>query len=141
MSLFEGREAKKRKSHFKNLVALSAIDGAIYESEKKFLFILGLKWKLSEKEVKDVISNPKKIDFTPPKNSMERFSQLFDLVSMMVVDGYIDRREMDFCMTIATKLGFRPTIVPELLDKIVNAIRASVTEARLKNEIADFLRD
>jgi len=139
MSLLEGKEAKKRKSHFKNLVTLSIIDGVIRESEQKLLLAIGLRLKLSKKEIKSVISNPQKIKFTPPKDPGERFSQLFDLIAMMLVDEHIDRREMDFLMTVATNLGFRPTAVQELVSKIVKAITESVPEEKLKREIADFL--
>jgi uncharacterized protein YajQ (UPF0234 family) len=139
LGLFEGKEAKERKSHFRNLVVLSMVDGVIRENELKFLFVLGRRLKLSEKDIKSVLKSPDKIKFTPPTDPKERFSQLFDLIAMMMIDRHVDRREMDFCMTIASGLGFRPTVVQELVNKIVKAITESVPKERLSIEVANFL--
>jgi len=139
MGLLEGKDAKKRKSHFRNLVVLSMVDGVIRESELRFLLVLGRLLKLSEKEIKSVLKNPDKIKFTPPTDSKERFSQLFDLIALMMIDRHVDRREMDFCMTIASGLGFRPTVVQELVTKIVKAITESVPKEKLSIEMTSFL--
>ncbi len=139
MGIFEGKETKKRKSHFKNLVALSMADGVLRESEIKLLSLIGSRLNLSKKEIKSVFQNPSKIQYNRPTDSKERFSQLFDLIALMMVDGNIDRREMDFCMTVASSLGFRPTAVQELVDKIVKAIKDSVPKEKLRTEMSDFL--
>jgi len=139
MGLLEGKEAKKRKSHFKNLVTLSMVDGVLRESELQLLYALGRKLKLSEKEIKSVLKNPHKIKFTPPTDPKERFFQLFDLIAMMMIDKHVDRQELDLCMTIASGLGFRPTVVQDLVNKIVGGITESVPKEKLRTEISDFL--
>ncbi len=142
MGLFERKKEKERKSHFKNLVVLAAIDGKIDEREKELLYHIGRHWGLRLGEVSSVIteifSKPEKIKFVPPKNTAERIEQLFDLIYMMLIDGVIDEREFDFCTVVSVKMGFPPSMVHRIVTDIIEKIKEGATKEEVKKVSEDL---
>lgn len=59
--------------------------------------------------------------------------QLLDAVFMMVIDGEIDRREMELCQAIAIKLGFPSSVVPKLV--IIEGIRKGQERGSVVSEV------
>jgi hypothetical protein len=45
--------------------------------------------------------------------------QLVDMIRIMLADGQIDQREIDLCITLATRMGFRPSQVTALVQHIM----------------------
>lgn len=130
--LFESFDKKKRKSHFKNLLAVAMADGNLDNVEFEYIMQLATKCYMSQDEVKRVIDFPEAISFHPPRTERERFDQMYDLVTVMLVDGRIDDREMQLCKVFAMKLGFNPAIVDKLvLDLIDNALEGVAKDVAL----------
>ncbi|WP_321827222.1 tellurite resistance TerB family protein [Maribacter dokdonensis] len=130
--LFESFDKKKRKSHFKNLLAVAMADGNLDNIEFDYIMQLADKCYMSRDEVKRVLDFPEAITFHPPKTNRERFDQMYDLVTVMLIDGRIDDREMQLCKVFAMKLGFKPAIVDKLvLDLIDNAVEGVAKEIAL----------
>jgi len=121
--LFESFDKRKRKSHFKNLLAVAMSDGKLDNIEFDYIMTLAEKCYMSQEEVQRVIDFPEQISFYAPKTNKERFDQIYDLVCVMLIDGKIDERERSLCKMFAIKLGFRTAIVDKLIiDIIDNAI-------------------
>ncbi|MEJ7662590.1 MAG: TerB family tellurite resistance protein [Hymenobacter sp.] len=74
-----------------------------------------------------------------PTTDSDRFDQIFDLVDMMLSDGIVDENEMDFCIMMAEKLGFRKAIVGVLVRKISQGVKDGLPEDRIKEESLSFL--
>jgi hypothetical protein len=74
-----------------------------------------------------------------PHNDSDRFDQIFDLVDMMLADGIVDETEMDFCIMMAEKLGFRKAIVGVLVRKISQGVKDAIPRERIKEESLSFL--
>ncbi|MDF1751422.1 MAG: hypothetical protein P1U89_01480 [Verrucomicrobiales bacterium] len=123
MGLFDSKESKEKKSHFKNMISLAMIDGDYDESEHSFLVDRGMVWGLTRKEVDAVLKDPQKIKFVVPDNPDKCIAQLYDLIVMMLADGVIQQDEMDFVQTLATRMGFRPSDVPRMLEGIIEQAR------------------
>src|SRR5690606_26684297 len=109
-NLFESEQTKKIKSHLKNLGALEKVDGHIDTAEMNYIVSLGRKNGLKPEDVRTLIANSASVKLELPTNDSERFDQIYDLVEMMLADGIVDDNEMDFCIDMATKLGFRKAI-------------------------------
>lgn len=137
--MFESYDKRKRKSHFKNLLAVAMADGKMENVEFDYLIQLANKCYMSEEEVKRVIEHPEAIAFVPPKTSRERFDQIYDLVTVMLVDGDINQNELTLCKNFAIKLGFRPIIIDDMLKNIINSIIKGILAETAINEFADFL--
>ena len=136
---FENESAKKIKGHLLNLAALAKADGHVDAREMAFIVAVGKKNGLAESEVKDLVSGAKGTSAELPDTDSERFDQIYDLVHMMLADGIVDENEMDFCIMMAEKLGFRQAIVGVLVRKISQGVKDGVPQEQTKEESLGFL--
>ena len=137
--LFENDQAKKIKGHLLNLAALAKADGHIDEREMSFILAVGKKNGMSAADVKELVSGAKGASTELPSTDSERFDQIYDLVHMMLADGIVDENEMDFCIMMAEKLGFRKAIVGVLVRKISQGVKDGFPHDRIKEESLQFL--
>lgn len=136
---FESEETKRLKSHISNLGALAKVDGHLDPSEMKFIIAIGEKHGLKPDDVRELLSDVKVKPPQLPKNDSERFDQIYDLVEMMLADGIVDESEMDFCINMAAKLGFKKSIVGVLVRKITVGVKDGLTRDNIKREAQAFL--
>ncbi|OGX85301.1 hypothetical protein BEN47_15185 [Hymenobacter lapidarius] len=136
---FENEQAKKIKGHLLNLAALAKADGHIDAREMNFIVAVGKKNGMSSADVQALVSGDKGGNTELPTNDSERFDQIFDLVDMMLADGVVDETEMDFCIMMAEKLGFRKAIVGVLVRKISQGVKDGIPRERIKEESTSFL--
>jgi len=136
---FENEQTKKIKSHLANLAALAKADGHIDAREMNFILAVGKKNGISASDVQALVSGSKTADSHLPTNDSERFDQIFDLINMMLADGIVDETEMDFCIMMAEKLGFRKAIVGVLVRKISQGVKDGLSQDRIKEESLSFL--
>ncbi|SNC60783.1 hypothetical protein SAMN06265337_0331 [Hymenobacter gelipurpurascens] len=136
---FENEQIKKVKSHLMNLAALAKADGHIDEREMSFIVAVGKKNGMRADDVRSIVGNASAITMVLPDNDSERFDQIFDLVDMMLADGVVDDHEMDFCIDMAAKLGFRKAIVGVLVRKISLGVKDGLPREQIKEETQSFL--
>lgn len=136
---FENEQAKKIKGHLLNLVALAKADGHIDAREMSFIVAVGKKNGMSASDVQTLIAGATGASNDLPTNDSDRFDQIFDLVDMMLADGVVDETEMDFCIMMAEKLGFRKAIVGVLVRKISQGVKDALPRERIKEESNAFL--
>jgi uncharacterized membrane protein YebE (DUF533 family) len=136
---FENEQTKKIKSHIVNLAALAKADGHIDEREMNFIVAVGRKNGLRPADVRSVVANSGSVGLLLPDNDSERFDQIFDLVDMMLADGVVDDHEMEFCINMACKLGFRKAIVGVLVRKISLGVKDGLPREQIKEETQSFL--
>ncbi|UOQ77621.1 TerB family tellurite resistance protein [Hymenobacter sp. 5516J-16] len=137
---FENEQTKKVKSHIMNLVALAKADGHIDEREMSFIVAVGKKNGMRADEVRSIVGNASAVRLIIPENDSERFDQIFDLVDMMLADGVVDDTEMDFCVDMAEKLGFRKDIVAVLVRKISQGVKDGFPASRSRRIRRRFWR-
>lgn len=140
LTIFESKKTKVQKSHVRNLVALAKADGQVSASELEFIQKIGVKQGLKEAEITSIIEDTKTKELELPLNDAERFDQIFELVQMMTIDGQIDDNEMDFCILMAEKLGFRKAIVGVLVRKISLGLTTGLNKEAIKSESEAFLQ-
>ncbi|MCC9134917.1 TerB family tellurite resistance protein [Pontibacter silvestris] len=138
-SFFESEETKKLRSHITNLGALAKIDGHVDPTEMNYIISIGKKHGMKADEVRNLISNTSKSMPHLPTNDSERFDQIYDLVEMMLADGIVDESEMEFCINMASKLGFKETVVGVLVRKISIGVKDGLARELIKQDAEDFL--
>ncbi|GGG57069.1 tellurite resistance TerB family protein [Hymenobacter glacieicola] len=138
---FENEQTKKVKSHIMNLVALAKADGHIDEREMSFIVTVGKKNGMRADEVRSIVGNASAVQLIIPDNDSERFDQIFDLVDMMLADGVVDDTEMDFCVDMAEKLGFRKDIVAVLVRKISQGVKDGFPRQQIKDDTLEQLQN
>lgn len=139
MDIFNTKKTKGIKSHINNLVYIAKSDGNFSVAEKKLIFEIGLKNGLSNEKLKKIIRSEKPIEFKIPKNDSRRFDQVADLAKMLLADGSYTENEIEACIELAEKLGFKKAIVGILVRKIVIGLSEGKPVEDLKKECGDFL--
>jgi uncharacterized tellurite resistance protein B-like protein len=139
LTIFDTKKSKLQRSHLKNLINLAKADGVITDSEKEYIYKVGEKHGLKSSELDSMIMETSPVEVKIPSNDSERFDQIFDLVQMMLADGSIDDSEMDFCIVMAEKLGFRKAIVGILVRKISIGLSTGLDKDAIKKESESFL--
>ncbi|MFN3405467.1 MAG: TerB family tellurite resistance protein [Cytophagaceae bacterium] len=132
---FGNKNRRKYKDHIKNLIALARVDGIVSEPERDYIFKVGLKAGFKEEEIDEILHEAPNLEFKIPVNDGERFDQIFELVQLMLTDGVIEDNEMDFCIEMAEKLGFRKAIVGILVRKISIGINSGLNRDAIKKEV------
>ncbi len=131
---FENEQTRKIKSHIMNLAALAKADGHIDEREMNFIWPWDEKRHALGRCAAPLSGNASTHRHVLPDNDSERFDQIFDLVDMMLADGIVDDTEMDFCMIMAEKLGFRKAIVGVLVRRISQGVKDGLPRDQIKDE-------
>ena len=122
MIVFDQQLSDERiKSHIIQLYQLAKIDELLKQEEKDFLYHLGRKNGIDEATVDRYLEEARDQEIVLPKDRKERLIQLYDYVSMMLVDGKLDDREAIMCSAMAEKLGFNKALVNSLTKAIVTA--------------------
>lgn len=136
---FESEEVKKLKSHITNLGALAKADGHVDPTEMDFIISIGEKHGMKPSEVRSLLSHVEEVKPQLPTNDSERFDQIYDLVEMMLADGIVDESEMEFCISMAARLGFKKAIVGVLVRKISVGVKDGLSREDIKKEAQAFL--
>ncbi len=103
MSL-DTRKKQIKVEHFMNLIAVAFADGKIEPEEEEFFMERGEEFGMTDDEIREIINNAHQLQFQVPMNQTDREEQLSDAVYMAMVDGEIDDKEYELCLTIAEKL-------------------------------------
>lgn len=138
-SLFESNKDKKFKKHLRNLVFLAKVDGKLNEVERDLIFRIGLRYGLKDYFIAELIEEVPDFDFRLPASDYERFDQIYDLVQLMVSDGVVDDHELDFCVEMAERLGFRKAVVGVLVRKISQGVSSGMNKDLIRREAEAFL--
>ncbi|WP_299701895.1 TerB family tellurite resistance protein [uncultured Pontibacter sp.] len=138
-SFFESEAEKKLKSHITNLGALAKADGHVDPSEMDFIISIGERHGMKPNDVRNLLSNLQEVKPQLPTNDSERFDQIYDLVEMMLADGIVDESEMEFCINMAVRLGFKKAIVGVLVRKISVGVKDGLSREQIRSDAQAFL--
>jgi uncharacterized tellurite resistance protein B-like protein len=106
------------KSHIKNLIEIAAADGNFGLDEQQLLRSIAKRNNISDSQLKEIHSDPSRVAFEAPKDDIEKFHQLYDLVHMMSIDKTIHSEEVRLCELFAIKFGYNKERVKELIETV-----------------------
>lgn len=109
--------SEERKSHIKNLITVAMADGHLAEEEWALLLRIAQRLNMSTEEIQNIKNNPGETKFVVPKKYQDKLQQVNDLVALMMVDGDIDKKELELCKKLALKLDLLPRVVNDLVNK------------------------
>ena len=125
-----------RKFELNVLITLAAIDHVVEARESRLIHLIGKSNQISQSEIDEMIKRPETIQGFGVMTDDEKFEHLCYLIRMMKADGHIIRDEIDFCETIASRLGYKRGVVRELSAHIYAdiAVPADIDLLRTKAE-------
>lgn len=108
---------KERLSLLTELIKLAKSDENLRQSEFEFLYAIAKQLKISDEQFENLFNNY--IEFTPPKNEMDRIVQFQRLILMMNVDQNVSEEEVNHVRQIGIRMG----LAPRATDKVLAAMR------------------
>ncbi|ADR21264.1 hypothetical protein MATR_11070 [Marivirga tractuosa] len=112
---------EKIYSHLIHLYQLAKIDNRFVKEEKRYLYALGRKNGVAEKEVDEIIDEGSEVKFHEPDTLKEKIIFLYEYIQMMLVDNKLDEREAQMCALIAERMGLDRGLVGSMTNSIVTA--------------------
>jgi hypothetical protein len=111
-----------KKAELNVLINLAAIDHIIDVKEVNLIHMIGKANGMTKDEVDHMIQNPTTITKMDAMSDEEKFEHLYYLILMMKSDGRVLKTEIDFCETIAHRLGYKRGVVGALSKHIYSDI-------------------
>jgi len=102
----------------KLLVTLARIDGEMAGKERDYIINIGKAHGFPESSVETLFYSSHETIIYKDLSADQRFNYIFNLVQLMKLDERLYKEEIKFCANIATRLGYKPEVMFELLLKI-----------------------
>ena len=115
IGFFEFQYLSFKKKSLGNLIALAKADGHLDPAEEHLLYKLGAKYGLKDRQISVMINSDKSYKMFSPHSHDEKMNMFYDIMQLVYADGIVASQEIDFCHSIAEKFGYKPEIVPWLL--------------------------
>lgn len=122
------------------LINLAAIDHIIESKESKLIHLIGKANQISSDEIEAMIKNPEPVSGFGIMTPDEKFDHLCYLIRMMKADGRIINDEIEFCESLAERLGFRKGVVRELSGHIYSDPNIQSDKELLRKKADKYLR-
>jgi len=123
------------------LINLAALDHIIETREAKLIHLIGKANQLTAVEIDEMIKRPEPIQGFGVMTQDEKFEHLCYLIRMMKSDGQVIRDEIDFCETIAERLGYKKGVVRELSAHIYGDLSVPSDKELLYKKAERFFRE
>ena len=115
IGFFEHQYLSYKKNHIKNLLALAKADGHMHEKEIQFLFKIGKRYGLKNRQIQELIDSQEKFEIIVPDNHNDKMNLLYDLILMVYADDVVNKHEVEFCQDMANRFGLKKELVEWLL--------------------------
>lgn len=122
------------------LINLAALDHIIEARESRLIHMIGRANQLTTAEIDEMIRRPEPINGFGVMTQDEKFEHLWYLIRMMKADGQVIKDEIDFCETIANRLGFKKGVVRELSAHIYADIAVTTDIEFLRKKAERFIK-
>jgi hypothetical protein len=128
-----------KKAELNVLINLAAIDKIIDPKEVKLIHMIGMANSISKEEIDYMIKNPQTIIDMAYMTADEKFEHLYYLITLMKADGKIFQNEIDFCETIAFRLGYRKGVVAAMSQHIYSDITVRTDRELLRSKSDQYI--
>jgi hypothetical protein len=125
-----------KKAELNVLINLAAIDRIIDVKEINLIHMIGKANGISSHEIDYMIENPTTITRMDAISDEEKFEHLYYLILMMKSDGRVLKTEIDFCETIAHRLGYKRGVIGAMSQYIYSDISVH-SDRKLLRKVSD----
>jgi hypothetical protein len=140
MTGLTAEEAISIKKSFLNILGLVLERETIESRYVRCLLKWGFQLQVDPVDVQQANVDFSNLGFSAPDNTVDRLEAIYHLVHMICLDQIVEDVELELAALYAEKLGFKATLVPELLKSIVTADGDGHAETSVREQVMDFLR-
>jgi hypothetical protein len=124
----------------KVLVNLARVDGTVADREKTYIVNIGQANGIHPDQILGLFDMDQKIVIPEGLSSDEKFEFIYTLVQLMKIDEKMYQEEIRFCSEIATRLGYDPQALFDLMLEVKSTNMDSRDIAELKNITSKYLK-
>ncbi len=128
------------KKELSLMIQLAITDRELAEREERLIFNIGKLHGIPEDEIKQLIKDPVPIGPIEALSDDEKFQYLYMVIQMMKIDGQVFKSEIEFCKSLAEKLGFKKSVVAELSSRIYADPSITADREELKKSAFKYLK-
>lgn len=121
------------------LIQLAKIDRDFGQEEKSFIKDFGRRFNINRSELEEIERNPENIRNIAMLNQDDKVELLYNTVRLAKVDKKILPNEIVYCQEIASRLGFRRSVIDAILPLVSDKQIEQINYARIRRKIAPFL--
>ncbi len=125
-------------AQLKLLVNLATIDGEVAEQEKKYITNIGLANGQSRQDIDHLMGQQHEVIVPEGLSKDQKFDYLFSLVQLMKIDERLYKNEIKFCAQVASKLGYHPDVMFQLMLKVSASMKKGEIDS-LRELVATYL--
>jgi len=134
-----GERKDNIKKQLSILIQLAKIDRHYDQREKEFIRDFSMKYNIGRNELEEIERNPIYIGKIDLFTIDEKIELLYNAIRLAKVDRKILPNEIIFCQDIATKLGFRKSVIGAFLPLVNNQPLELVNYTAIRRKIGPFL--
>lgn len=137
-------QGRHKTEHFEKLVRMAQADGQVVNEERALLEQMAQEQRFSVRSLTQLLAQADSQTHPKAKSSHQpdvrsRFQQLYDAISIMVVDGRIAIEESRYCRQVALDLGYASRHVDELIESVIANIRNGNGLAETQKRVSRLL--
>jgi hypothetical protein len=122
------------------LINLAASDNNVADKEAKVIRTIAKANNIPTEEVDQMLKSPKPIGSLNTFTEDQKFEALYYLIQLMKSDGQVFKSEINFCESIADKLGYKKGVVAELSSRIYSDPSITSDRKLLMDKAHKFLK-
>ena len=126
------------KKQLNILTQLAKIDGNYDQTEKSYIREFGKKFNISRSELEEIERNPEYLSEIKVFTRDEKVELLYNAIYLAKVDKRILPNEIVFCQEIASKLGFKRSVIDAILPLVSKQPLELVNYAAIRRKISPF---
>lgn len=123
----------------KLLVNLARIDGEMASHERAYIINIGKAHGFPESSVETLFYSSHEAIIAKELTNDQKFNYIFNLVQLMKLDERLYEEEIKFCASTATKLGYKPEVMFELMLRIKSTEMTAEEKSALHKLTTQYL--
>jgi uncharacterized tellurite resistance protein B-like protein len=128
------------KSKLNLLINLAASDHTITPNEQKVLAMVGKANGFTPEQIEEMLKKPEPIGHLEALTEDQKFEHLFHMIQLMKADGQVFLSEIEFCNSIADRLGYKKGVVKALSGGIFSDPHITSDRNKLMDTARKFLK-
>ena len=140
MTKLTNEQIQSIKKSYLNIVALLLGEEKIESRYLRCLLKWGFQLRLDPEDLRQANLDLCDLKFTNPGDKLERVEAIHHLVHMICLDNVVEDVELEVASRYAEKLGFKASLVCDLLKSIVTEDPDGGAAGSVREQVMDFLK-
>jgi hypothetical protein len=140
MTGLTAEETTSIKKSFLNILGLVLESETLESRYVRCLLKWGFQLQVNPEDLRQAGVDFSNLAFSAPDKNVARLEAIYHLVHMICLDQVVEDVELELAAMYAEKLGFKPTLVGDLLKSIVTADGDGQAESSIREQVMDFLK-